>query len=573
MNFNYKKVDWNRVGMAVYPYVVILIGIYLMIRYQILTHSVLLSSDALLHFQRFYETKMQIKTGNFSYFQTNFAFSHSGRIFNAVYAPFLAYLGGLMLLIVHNWFNFQILTIFIVLLIAGIRMYRLALKAKVDELVAILLALLYLQFGIPAGILRFNFMAWGAALAPYAMMQVLYMIEDRKKPIHWLSMALIMSLLAQVHLLSTVFIACTYVPFAIYGLVKTTEKKQMIIDFLKAIGTTLVLTANIWGAMLVLFVNNKIALPNQYNLIYHTVKYKPTTNIHGALLFTMVILLVFQLIYVLTHLRQNVTNTLITFVAMIILLISSKAFPWARLQALYPRLGSSLQFPYRLMVGAWPLLLLGIGISMTYLMKNVKFVNVLVILSLVFAFGQNLSANYAVNRARSLEFLNPHHVVIIQSYSKITKHRKQLKHVLRYSNSGKLFKLINHLEPDYLPYTKHASNLTYQKQILDQRKHYHYAVDGSKLILTWHSKKTQKRTLPIVMYHQSRLTLNGKQMTKLKQNTITQPIIKAKKGKNVATLQFMTPTWFKILLVISIVGWMLLLFYGVYVKQKKVSLN
>lgn len=84
-------------------------------------------------------------------------------------------------------------------LITGIGMYRLALKAKVNEVIAILLAVLYLQFGIVAGILRFNFMAWGAALAPYAMMQVLYMIEDKKQPIHWLSLALIMALIAQVH--------------------------------------------------------------------------------------------------------------------------------------------------------------------------------------------------------------------------------------------------------------------------------------------------------------------------------------------------------------------------------------
>lgn len=153
----------------------------MMIRSQILTHSVLLTSDALLHFQRLYDTSMQIKTGNFAYFQTNFAFGHSGRIFNAVYGPFLAYEGGLLLLLVRNWFNFQILVIFIVFLIA------------------ILLAILYLQFGIVAGILRFNFMAWGAALAPYAMMQVLYMIEDKKRPIHWLSLALIMALIAQVH--------------------------------------------------------------------------------------------------------------------------------------------------------------------------------------------------------------------------------------------------------------------------------------------------------------------------------------------------------------------------------------
>lgn len=354
-------------------------------------------------------------------------------------------------------------------------MYRLALKAKVNEVIAILLAVLYLQFGIVAGILRFNFMAWGAALAPYAMMQVLYMIEDKKRPIHWLSLALIMALIAQVHLLSTIFIACPFVPFAIYALVKTAEKKQMIIDFFKAVGTTLVLTANIWGALLVLFWNNKISMPNRYNLYYHVVKYEKFTNIHGFLLFSLILLLVFQLIYVLTHLRESVVNTLTTFVGLFILLISSYLMPWAKIQAVFPKLISSLQFPYRLTVGAWPLLLLGIGISMTNLMKkNIKLVNMLVIMGLVLAFAQNFAANYTTNRTRALEFLDPHHVVIIQTYSKITKHRKKFQHILRYTNNDQLFEAINHTEPDYMPYTKHASNATYQKKILNQAKHYHY---------------------------------------------------------------------------------------------------
>ncbi|AZK90989.1 hypothetical protein [Lactobacillus helveticus] len=178
---------------------------------------------------------------------------------------------------------------------------------------------------------------------------------------------------------------------------------------------------------------------------------------------------------------------------------------------------------------------------MTNLMKKKdKLTDVLIIVGLVLTFSQNLSVNYAINRQRTLEFLDPNYVVIIQRYSKITKHRKKLQHILRYTNNDSLFKAGNHTEPDYLPYTKHASKVTYQKKILDQTKHYHYHVKGNKLFLTWNSKKAKMKMLPIVMYHQSRLTLNGKLQTKLKQNTITQPIVKAKKGKNIASLQFIT---------------------------------
>lgn len=572
MTRNIKEIDWNKIGHKICPYIIILICIYLMIRFQILTRSVVLSSDAFLHFQRFYDTSMQIRTGNYSYFQTNFGFGHSGRIFNAVYGPYLSYLCGLVLIIVHNWFNLQILTIFAVLLIAGIGMYRLALKAKVDETVAILLALIYLQFGITVGILKFNFMAWGAALAPYAMMHVIYMIEDKTKPIHWLSLAIIMSLLAQVHVLSTVFIAATFVPFAIYGLVKTANKKQMIIDFFKALGTTLVLTANVWGAMLVLFLNKKISMPNRYNLVKHLVKYKTFDNVHGLLLITIVALLAFQLVYVLSHLRESTLNTAITIVSFLILLLASQLMPWQKIQAVFPKLASSLQFPYRITVGAWPLILLGIGISATHLMqKNIKLIDTLVIVSLTLAFAQNFACNYTTNRARSMRFLNPNKVVVIKTHSKITKHRKKLQHILRSTNNDELFKNLNHTEPDYLPYTKHASNATYQKKILNKTKYYHYDVKGSKLILTWYNKKAKKRTLPIVMYKQSRLILNGKVQTHIKQNTITQPIIKARKGKNTAILQFITPIWFKILLVVNILAWLVLMIYGIkyrFVKQR-----
>ena len=54
---------------------------------------------------------------------------------------------------------------------------------------------------------------------------------------------------------------------------------------------------------------------------------------------------------------------------------------------------------------------------MTNLMKkNIKLVNMLVIMGLVLAFAQNFAANYTTNRTRALEFLDPHHVVIIQTY-------------------------------------------------------------------------------------------------------------------------------------------------------------
>lgn len=565
MRINHLKgINWSKTIVKCYPYVVILLTIYLMIRYQILNRAVLLTSDAFLHFQRFYDTSMQIKTGNYSYFQTNFGFNHSGRIFNAMYGPFFAYLNGFILLLVHTWFKFQILNIVLVLFVAGVGMYQLAIKAKVNQIVAVLLTLIYLQFGITIGILRFNFMSWGAALAPYAMIQVLYMINDKKLPIHWLSLAIIMSLLSQIHVLSTLFIAATYIPFAIYGFIHTDEKKQMVIELLKAIGLTLLLTANIWGAMLLSFSGEKIALPTSYILSHHTVTISRYINVHGFLLSSIVFLLVIQLIYVICNFRKSTLNTFITIVGIVIVLLSSKLMPWDHLQAIFPMMGRYLQFPYRLTIGAWPLLLLGVGLSATELIDHYsKVAYSIIIFGLILVLLQNFSTNFATNRFRTEEFLNPRRVIIIQSYSHADKDRLKFQRILRTTNNGELFKYISHAEPDYLPHIKGNTKKLYQKNILRKHKKYHFQVQNDKLLLSWMSKNAHKQYLPIVMYHQSRLELNGRQLNRIKKNGIGQPLVKNRLGKNKAALSFIIPVWFKILLGLTLISWLILFIYGI----------
>ncbi len=49
----------------------------------------ILGSDVVFHFNRFYETSQQIKEGNFQYFLSIYGFQQSARIVNALYGPFL----------------------------------------------------------------------------------------------------------------------------------------------------------------------------------------------------------------------------------------------------------------------------------------------------------------------------------------------------------------------------------------------------------------------------------------------------------------------------------------------------
>ncbi len=567
--------DWAGLLRSIGPYLVMIITIYLMMQWQLSAHATHLTSDSFLHFQRFYDTSMQLKTGNYSYFQTNYGFYHSGRIFNAMYGPLFAYLNGFLLLMCQSWYHYQVFIIFTVLLLAAIGMYLLALKVKVPRWLSLLLALIYIQFGIVVGITKMNWMAWGGALAPFACRQIVNMVQDKKRPIHWLSLALIVSLLAQIHLLSTLITVLTFIPFFIYAWVAAEDKKGLWLALFKAIGLTLLLTANAWGSLLVLYPSNYISSPNVYWLYAHTIKVAANLNDHGNLTGALLFLFAGQLIYVLFNFKKSVLNSLATLVSLGILLLASTWMPWYRLQKLFPRIGSVLQFPYRLALLAFPLLLMGAGISLTQILTHFsgqEIVKNTIAFALMLVLMQNIGGNISLNRSRTRRYQNPKQVLLMGSAYGVTKNRQYLRRVLRWSNDFTLFTLVSHVEPDYLPYKGRPSNVVFGKTVIDGRPHYHYQVKGAHLRLSWRGKKAAAKVLPIVMYHQSRLIFNGRKQNQIKKNMNCQPIVQARKGENQAELYFVTPPWFWLLLIIALLSWLAVILYLFYLFLRHYSL-
>lgn len=557
------------------PYLIMLIVIGITFSYQIMHHATIVASDTMIHFQRFYDAMEQIKTGNFSYFQMNYGLYHTGRIFNALYGPFFAYLNGFLLLICGTWFRYEILSFFLIFFVSSVGMYQLSLKVKTNKWVALVLSLIYTESNFVASYQHFNFMAWGGALAPFVIMQAVNMVQDSKRPIHWFQLALIMSILAQVHLWSTAMLTLTIIPFAIYGLIKTTDKKQMIISGLKAVGVTLLLTANVWSAMLWLNHSNNIALPNVYQLKKFAFHWSMTKNFHAAVLVSMIVIILLQLIYVLVHFKKNPFNTLATCEAVILFLISSKYMPWDKIQGRFPGLGASLQFPYRLSVGAWPLIFVAIGITVTQLNEKYGLKSkIITFILLLLVLGQNLTITMQYNKKYVGIYLNDSKVITNGGSYKMPKDRTQFRKILYETNSRKLLDLSLRAQPDYLPVKTSASNKLFEKNILNKLKYYKYKVKGDRLYLYWQSKNTKKRYLPIVMYNQSRLIVNGKDATNVAKNRLYQPYVHSKIGKNSAMLYFVVPIWFWGLLWITILSWVGMLIYGIKLRfNKKVDTN
>lgn len=545
----------NKIIDYLIPIILSLVIATVLIWTELTTRSGLTLDDTAFHFHRFYDTYQQIQNHNFSYFQMNYGMGESGRIVNALYGPFFAYLMGSLLLFCSSWLRFQILITYLIFLVGGLGIYRLSRKVKLSQVVSSIVTALFLTTGYIAYWPRSNaFNSWGAVLISFVLIQGINLLNNHKKRFSWISLGIVMAIVAQIHLLSTFFSILALIPFFIYGLVLSENKRQMWMDVFKAVGLFIVLTANVWGAFLLLYPTNQMASPIDYSPILTAV------NLSIAGTFTMwtsitevtLLLFIVQLIYVIFNFKSSKLNTFVTLEGIVFLYLSSNLFPWQFVKDTLPAVTGYLQFPNRFTVVAYPLLFLGIGLTLNELIKNhgkklgtiASALAIVVVLFNVRADFNEINNNITYNKG-------------------ITSNAREMK------EKG-LAAYINKVEinsPDYLPVQKKIKSsdvtgmlmsMSPQKNNFEQK-----ALSNGRLELTWKDSTSKVTTLPIFIYKQSELSLNNK-VIKPKLNEIGMPQVQSRKGKNTAILSFKTPTWFTALLYISILSWVLLIIYGVF---------
>ncbi|TVU92737.1 glycosyltransferase family protein, partial [Lactobacillus gasseri] len=372
-------------------------------------------SDTQFHFNRFYDVYEQFKNHNFSYFQMNYGFGQTGRVVNAVYGPFFSYILGFLLFITGSWFKFQVLITYIVFIIGSYGMYRLSLKLKTSRITAIVVTLLFLTTGYMSSWTNSNsFSTWGAALVPYVLIQAINLVDNDKGRFKWTSLGATMAIVAQVHLLSTVLCVLALVPFFIYSLYQSKNKAVLCINLGKAIAVFLVLTANVWGAFLLLYSTNHMAPTFDYPLSSTAITVG-VVSVWNTILDSILVIFFVQLCYVLTNFKESKLNNLFTIEGFIFLLLSSQLFPWSFIETSFPVLKSSFQFPNRLTIIAYPLLFSAIGITITKLSE--KYDSRITNLSRLLIVGiiiSNLSANYIFTTHRVKE--NPINEATVQEF-------------------------------------------------------------------------------------------------------------------------------------------------------------
>ena len=547
----------NKIIDYLIPIILSLVIATVLIWTELTTRSGLTLDDTAFHFHRFYDTYQQIQNHNFSYFQMNYGMGESGRIVNALYGPFFAYLMGSLLLFCSSWLRFQILITYLIFLVGGLGIYRLSRKVKISQVVSSIVTALFLTTGYIAYWPRSNaFNSWGAVLIPFVLIQGINLLNNHKTRFSWISLGIVMAIVAQIHLLSTFFSILALIPFFIYGLVLSENKRQMWIDVFKAVGLFIVLTANVWGAFLLLYPTNQMASPIDYSPVLTAVNLSVagTSTMWTSITEVTLLLFIVQLIYVIFNFKSSKLNTFVTLEGLVFLYLSSNLFPWQFVKDTLPAVTGYLQFPNRFTVVAYPLLFLGIGLTLNELIKSHgkklgMIASALAIIVVLF----NVRADF--NEINNMINENYHGIrdnVMEMREKGLIQYIKKLQ-----INTGN--------SPDYLPLHDNISSGDVPgklRDILQRKSQFRKKVLlGGHLQLTWNENETKLTTLPIFLYSQSELKVNNKRVNP-RVSEIGMPIVKAKKGENKAILAFKTPIWFITLFCISIITWIIILLYG-----------
>lgn len=549
----------------------IILTIGLLLTGQMITGHGIIGADSVFHYNRFYETYAQLKHLNFSWFQSVYGFNQSGRIVNVVYGPLFAYLNGGLLLLVHSWYQYQLVSSTIIYLIGGLGMYQLLKRLKIRPIIAAMTASFYLTVGwMPRWQIGNNTTALGAMLMPYLLMITFEMITDAERPIHWKKLALLMSLTIEIHLLSALLFILVLIFAWLYALKIATIKVQMLLDTVKAILATIVLTANTLVPLIYLSLTNHLAMPADFDVVKNTLRLDSLNNTHTTITAFLLGVLILQMMLAILNWRHDRLNLIVTLLGAIFFWISSRFFCWSIIVSHFPMVSRLLQFPVRLMMLAYPLLIVGLArsfASISSLPIKKRFFNphwlgigILSVIWLVCLAQAGLFINQKAQIGFMPRVLTSKTTSIGKNNSQ--KDRQTVLKAMHTSNYQTFLKQLQKRVPDYLATAKAnvdamQAAYSYGASVVDQKSSIKIqAVSHGRLKLTWQADESGRIQLPIVTYRQSRLIVNGKKLTRFKRSLVGSPTVVQQPGQNTAYLSYAAPLWLNFLIVISLLSWL-----------------
>lgn len=520
---------------------------------QVMTGEVTMGADSIFHYNRFYETAMQLKHGNFSYFISLYGYQQSGRIVNALYGPYFAYFQGFLVLLGKTWFGYHILSRTLIGLVAAASLYGLMKKLGVRSLYALPLSLFYMTtYAIQYWTILQGFSSWGAAFFPLGLFGAVDLLQKRKANLVLLASS--MALMLQVHVLSTLFLGSIYAIIGCYVFITSQEKWSFVKTVLGAIILFLVMTVNVWLPLIQLNVTNELIQP----YVNKKMAQQTITGLDSGVLFAPVSIL-FLMVGQFFHfiwgycLWSRMTKWLLG-IYLAFLILSTGFFPWSLLAGQKIAIIDLIQFPTRFFFYATPLLLVVIGLQLSQSRQKLTKVY-LTILGICLAFG--LSYTWTVSQENIAKNYRSETFLQTKAHTTLFGESEDIRQAYHSQNLNKLLQLANRSTPDYLPKIKSPTTIDglqhikesrydlYEQYVILDNLKFEKEVVGKALRLNWQADDQTPVNLPIAVYRDTVLQLNGQPLSAkdYQLNVIGTPTVTPKKGSNQLLLTYKEPWW------------------------------
>lgn len=526
------------------------------------THKLILGADAPFHYNRFYDAAQQIKYGDFHYFPSLYGFQQSGRIVNAVYGPFFAYLQGLIVLLAGSWFHYQILSNFILYLISGFSMLILLRYVNVRNWVSVPVAVLFMStYSIQYWSINQGFTSWGTCFYPLCMIPIADFVLHKKFPV--IKVAVSVGLMTQIHLLSSIMLALMYIPFYLYYFFNQTEKGKALLQLIKSVLLYFVLTANIWAGLAIVYSGNKI-LPPFVNreMSQKAIDLDGSYWLHYPKAFPILILSGF-LLFIFFQQKNTLFQKIVLYTSLVFFFLSTSLIPWTTLIEKNVPFISLIQFPFRFFVPFTLLLLLYLALSLNQWSEQ-KWFRLLSIFGILIFSAQTIQNLYQhLEKWENETFVSRH------TYLFDTPEEARKTFFSKDMSTG-LF-VFQKTTPDYLPIYKETKDNKYDRyneEILENETTFIKTHPGGLLTIKWKNTGDKTVHIPVIVYDRTVLQQNGKTLTDYEVTDIGTPIVKQQKGINELTLHYQTPIYFYFILSLTLIGWFTLLCLFIYHRYK-----
>ncbi|WP_439424766.1 hypothetical protein ACKP2L_04990 [Oenococcus alcoholitolerans] len=528
----------------------------------------IVGSDTAFHMNRIFDSAMQIKHHNIQYFISMYGYQANARIVNPLYSPIWIYGFGLILDILKSWLSFQIASDLIFALISQLSMYYLLRENKIEEKLSIFLSIFYYSTISGSYIIENSFNGLAAAILPLGISVCVRYITNSNKPVKIVELTLATSLMIQTHILTTLFLISIYILSFFIFLIQNRENYQKIYLALKntlvAGILTLLLTFNVWGSFLEIYLSNKhIIKPfirNDYAFTGELFNIDSVTN--GAwrtigLLFSIVV--VFQASYLIINWHKtNFKNKFVSILGFIFLLLDTNFFPWSILWSKIPFM-RDVQLVNRFGFIAKPFIIFAFALTITNLIKEKRNKNFL-ILPISFALLSIIFNTSAIEKVTQQILGKPAVVtpykVNLEDYTNNKIFRtKKLQKAVNKMKDGTIDYMPGKIDDD-IP-SQYNRAMYFDTNILNNKKNskkFIKTTKNNKLNYMFTAKKINKQVMiPAIKYGHSIIRLNGK-IINPRLTPIGSIIITPQKRKNMLQISYSPSAFWKIGMIIWILS-------------------